>query len=364
MKFFKYMVLVVLLVFFFLSCSKKDNPISHQEKPYLTGLPNLDSKEYDWIDSCGPTGIRDINPYNCFTVRGCSPDGNLLLIQQTGNPWIFTYNLNSKIFNPLLNRSIAVARWSSDGRKIGFQLDSYSNEDVYCIYHILDNSYYFIPINDSFQITFGQFLWWPGDSTFFTFLRGRIFHSSCPSIININYPYNTIIRKDLDYGFEPYKNLRYCLTGDSMNKIGRYVTTFLEIKNDSNIIIGKYAIPGITSAYYQRISPDGRYLACYMAADLSNTKRYKYNYFELYGLGILDLQNCSSGNIIYRFFPDFTNTVHNNSSVLYYTLGEWSADSKYFYHSYFKEDSTVQIVKRDIYTGNIEYLTNLKTPLK
>jgi len=371
MKSYKFIILIISISILFLSCNKKDNPVivTPQENPYPSGLPNWNSKEFDWIDTAytimGNLYIYPVNPKYCFTVEGCSPDGNTLLIQQIGNPWVFTYNLNSKIFNSIINRSIAAAKWTTDGNIIGFQFESYSNNDIYYIYNLTNNNNYFIPVADTFQAVFGEYFWWQGDTTYLTGFMGPSDKISHSYLVNINAPYKMQKRDDLNYGFEPYKNRRYCFTGDSINnQTSRNFTNFLEIKNDSNITIGKYPLPGISQPEMMRISPNGKYIAFLAWADLTNTKRYRSDFTEFYGLGIIDLQNLSQGNIIYRYFPDFTNRYRRNSNVNAFTLGAWSSDSKYFYHPYIREDTTVQIVKRNIYTGSFEFLTNLTAPLK
>ena len=361
----KYLILFYFFFLLLLSCNNKNNPITTiPEKPYPSGYPDWNSKDFNWLDSCDLNIYPEISPKFCIWVEESSPNGSTLLIQDIVNTRVLEFTINNESFNLLINRYIRAARWSNDGKMIGFEFNSYGKDDVLCIFNYFNKSYYYIPVPDSFKIAFGRFIWFNGDSTFITDLMGPHDKVSYPFLININTPYQFNKKVELNYRFDQFKNLRYCFSGDSINKqTGRYYNTYLEIKNDSNISLSKYIIPGITLAYPPRISSDGKYLAFYCETDLTNTIRYKngLGYRSFSGLGIIDLNNLNPANIVYRFFPDFTNCLHNKSRSLLYTTGAWSVDSKYFFHSWFKEDSTIQIVKRNIYTGNIEFLTNLKS---
>ncbi len=350
-----------LCMFLFFRCGC-DNPVAPDGDAWPSGLPDWDSSEYDWIDSSYLDWWEyPASPKFALSIFECSPDGQNLIIQNSGNR-VSTFNVNSRQFTFLISRLICNADWNSKGDVIGFGFESYDNDDVrYCIFNWHTKDYYYVPAPDTFEDVSSGFKWWGSDTTFLTAFTGYHDKESHRYLVNINPPYNYEFRENLDYNFTSYKNYRYCFSGDSLNHLGRNYHTYLDVKNEKNELLGRYRIDGLTSAWTPVISPNGRYLAFRCFADLKNTKRYKSDMFEFGGLGIIDLQNLNSGNVLYRFFPDYENSMRGKFYSSSISIGSWSADSKRFYHTWYLPDSTVQIVKRDIYSGKVTQLTDLKS---
>lgn len=343
------------------SCSNKDNPVIPQEKPYPSGIPDWNSSEFDWIDSSYIHWWEcPKSPKYAISILDCSPDGNNLIVQDLSNNKINVFNQNMKHFEFILNGLSMSADWSKSGKLIGFGFETTDNNNKYGVYNWENNNFSYIIPPNSFDWYSGTFQWWDTDSTFLTDFMKNSDPMSYPYIVNIYTPIKIQKREDLNYNFEQYKNQRYTFNVDSIDKFN----CILEIKNDNNIIISSYRIPGLSSAQVTslKISPDGKYLAFVGSADLTGTKRY--DLFMQNGMGgnlvILKLDELNSGNLIFRFFPDFNNHYHGKFYSQYINIGAWSSDSKYFYHTYYLADSTIQIVKRNIYTGNVEFMTDLK----
>jgi hypothetical protein len=353
-------VLVVGTLFLFYSCSNKDNPVTPQDKPYPVGIPEWNSREYDWIDSSYIHWWEYPKPPKyAISILGCSPDGNNLIVQDLSYSKVYIFDVNNNIFKFLINGNNVQADWSKSGRLIGIGLSSLTNLNKYIIYDWEKKSYYFISAPDTFKWVSETFEWWEQDSTFLTTFMKADDKISHRYEVNIHPPYKLKIRDDLNYDFTQNNNFRYTFNNDSSSHFHCY----LEIKDLNNGTIGSYLIPGITFPQSSiLISPDGEYLAFIGSADLTGTKRY--DLFMQNGLGgnlvILKLDELSAGNLIYRFFPDYNNHYRGKFYSQYINIGAWSSDSKYFYQTYYQPDSTIQIVRRNIYTGNVEFLTNLK----
>lgn len=359
-KYINILILVVFLVLF-AECDKSDNPISNTVKPYPSGFPDWNNKEFDWIDTCYPPPFLDwrVYPKNSIILYACSPDGNALVVRNNGI--VAFFSTNSHLFTGLFPGDINDADWTDNGKYVGMSLSSNDKSKNYCIYDWTKKNYRYISIPDSFDMSDGYFRWFNGDSIFLTALNLPKTRSYA-YLVNINPPYQICRREDLSYTYEQYDNIRYDFTWKDYDNKGRGIINILELKDTNNIVIKQYAFSGLNDANFWKISPNGRYLAFYAGADITNSKRKQEG---VLGLGVIDLQNLNGDNsILYRFFPDYMNCIHNKSFSLYYsnTSGTWSSDSKYFYHSYFREDSTVKIVKRNIYTGAIEFLTDIKIP--
>ncbi len=359
-------IVMLLLSIIILSCGSDNNPVNPQEEAYPSGIPDWNDSTFDWIDS---TVIGELeypkSPKWGISAFECSPDGKDLIIQvQTkSSNEILTFNLNSLGFTLLMNRIICNADWDSKGDLIGFGFNSINNRnEKYCIYNWKTKNYYYLPIPDTFTYFSCSFKWWDSDTTFLTWFKTTNDKISHTYLMNINPPYTIQIREDLSYDFESYKNYRYCFNHDSEPLKSNRI---LLIKNENNDILSSYELPGNTRAtsVSQAISPDGKYLAFIASADMSGTKWYQL----FYGNGmdnnlvIVKLDELNSGNIIYRMFPDYNNSRHWKFGNVDRNIGAWSADSKYFYHSYYLADSTVQIVKRNIYSGKVTFLTDLKS---
>ena len=343
-----------------ISCDNKNNPTIPQDKPFPSGVPDWNSSEYDWIDSSFIHWWEyPKSPKYAISILDCSPDGNNLILQDLSFSKVYSFDVNSWKFKFLIEGNNAQAEWSTSGMLIGFGFASYNNNEKYCIFNWEKRSFYFIPPPDSFNDISGTFKWWDDDSTFLTsFMKAGDKRSHIYSV-EIAPPYKIQIREDLNYDFEQYNELRYSISDDTINKFH----SFLEIKNNKNVTQSKNVINGVTFPQSEiKISPNGKYLAFIGSADLTNTKRY--DLFMQNGMGgnlvILKLDELSPGNLIYRFFPDYTNHYHGKFYSQYINIGAWSSDSKYFYHTFYQPDSTIQIVKRNIFSGNIEFLTNLK----
>lgn len=362
----KYKFIIVLLagfLFVFYSCNNKNNPVVPQEKPYPSGIPDWNSSEYNWIDSSYIQWWEyPRSPKFAISILDCSPDGNNLIVQDLSYKKVYTFNLKNRSFEfNLLGKSI-IAEWSGSNKLIIFGFESYNKNEMYCIFNWGRKNYYYIPMPDSFDLYSGAVKWWITDTTFLTALMKPNDKISHIYEFNIYPPYDFKIREDLNYNFVQNKNLRYSVEDDTINKFH----TILIIRNEKNELINSYQIHGITFPQSQIvISPDGKYLAFIGNVDLTNTRRY--DLFMQNGMDgnlvILKLDESNSVNLIYRLFPDYNNHYHGKFYSQYINIGAWSSDSKYFYHTYYLADSTIQIVKRNIYSGKVEFLTNLKAAL-
>lgn len=362
-KIILYLFCSLILIIIFTGCDK-NNPVNENILP--DGIPDWNNKEFDWLENLRELPCRKYrdwwwNPKFGISVSGISPDGNILLVFAYDG--LIFYEVNSRTIVDRLYGNFNSAEYSSDGKNlvIGEMKGIYP---VIKIYNLNNKSWSDIILPDTAALVGPAARWLPGDTSLVTeimFPKDKRSHSYS---IGISPPHTLKLFQSYTLGLQFYSEKAYDInnfnsgTGDF-----GYYDVYLKISSIGDTNDAKsYLLPGLASGYAYNMSKSGNWLVLYAQADLRNTRFSEYKYID--GLTVIDLRpNGATQFKIFRFFTDHINAVKN---CVFYSSpgGVVSKDDKYIYHEWIRmSDSTMQIVRRNIFTGEIEEISNfLKSP--
>lgn len=331
------------------------------------GMPDWSQPQYDWIDkwdsSCREyTYMRDWwEPKFSLIVMGISPDGGTLLLRRGRG--LLLYDTASRSIRTALAGGYEYASWSSDGRYIATVA---GNRPV--IVDLEKDSSYALRLGDTVGMIGTTVQWLPGDSAIVVMSGGNGSASGGHFAVGIHPPHATTRLLFPRYArFGSYNgSIAYLVRLNGGTGTGNYdVALKLGNVGDTSTLT-TFPLPGVRDFSSLRISPNGDWLAFKMDADLRGSRFHEFLGLtdKITSLGIIDLREDSPTRYkLYRVFPDYTHFFRVCANLFTFSEGVVSPDGRYAYHERARlSDSTVQIVRRDIATGEAVEISNFLTP--
>jgi hypothetical protein len=362
-KLILYFFCCLLFLNIFVSC-EKNNPVENHNLP--DGIPDWNNKEFDWIVNMNESPCWIYGdwwfPKFYLGVRDISNDGNILLIH-TYDGLIF-YDVNSRTIVDKLSGNFNFADYSNDGKKI-IITETKSSYTFIKIYNLIDKSWFDIILPDTAEIVVPIAIWLPGDTSLVTAIMYPHDNRSHAYSVEISPPHKLKLFPTYSLSSQFFNNKAYDIknlnTGSGDHG---YYDVNLKISSigDTSDAVG-YLLPGLASGYVYNMSKSGNWLVARSRADFRNTRFSLYKSID--GLCVIDLRpNSATQYKIFRFFTDHVNALRNCCTYYDGAGGVVSKDDKYIYHEWIRmSDSTMQIVRRNIFTGEIEEISNfLKSP--
>ena len=333
-----------------------------------TGMPNWNDPRYDWID------LRDSACFEFditrsfwfakfgFSVSDISPDGTRLLLRRGGELLLFdtaTHSVRSIFQGPLEN-----AAWSNNERFIACV--RYPHGEPVVI-DLQEDRWYDLPYPDSLGLFGAGIRWLPNDSSVVIIAGGKT--PQTPSghfAIDIHPPY-TVRRVNIPkisaYTFKGKQG--YYLAIARNDGKGIYDVDLRIGAIGDTVDLARYSLPGVTGYYHMRTSKDGNWLMAHIRADIRGSRftNYLKSYKDIHALGVVDMRPGSPTQYkLFRVFPDYTEDYRNCAEGYFDAAGAISPDGRYIYHERVKRsDSTTQIVKLNVVTGQAEEISNFLT---
>lgn len=332
------------------------------------GLPDWTDTSYNWISTldswCGP--LANLTPHVRFQVADLSPDGNRLLLQSFEK--LVEYDLATGSTRTIIDAPVASARWSHDGRFIVGRRTTFSvplpRQQQVFRFSVADGTWRYIPLPDSIGYINQIFHWLPGDTSILilpNFPREKGIWSlsvvepfgmksvPAPGLLTtiLANSYVSLMRVNRrDFGYERVELRRGLLSDTSL--------------------YDAYRLSDVTDVVSSmRTTANADWLAFEGMLDLTNTRLGTGNpsLDRVPAALVLDLRSGSSASSIYRAFVDHTNKWKHCCMEGLETLPpSVSLDGRYLYHEWLRmSDSTMQVARRDIRTGEITLLSNFQS---
>lgn len=346
-----------------IGCESGVDPEPRQSFP--VGAPNWEDPSYAWISDrlnmCGPVFRTPRTTFKILDVNARTGD---ILIKSGLR--LYTYSPVSHSIRLVTDLDVAFAVWNTKGTLLIARVTpQVSWTEQLLVKDELHDSTWFVPLPDSIRSSSSVVKWLPGDSTILFPAQFAKSGAVCEFRIRDSvsfHPWNTtttmrvVVQDDKVFVVQQY----------DINSVGKYARIELQCQNRPSGSLSMSAVqPAIWSMKNNiSLSPDGQFLASPAYLSLDNTVHdlgpgnEATNWIP--ALIVFDVRPTSKHyGQIYRSFVDYNYGFRYCSTFFGDPGVGWSPDSKALIHEWIRErDSTMQIVRTDLETGDRTEITN------